>query len=589
MLKNFYKSVKIKHQVVIFVTLGVLVVVSLLSYASNKYIYRTISESVTHETESLSQSILRALNVFMRGGDVKEFQEHKALFFKDLSEEEDVRHIKIYHSENFYKDFPDAEKNEGMDDNIKAAIEKGTTYKEIYDDNNEKLARVLVPFKSQVSKSGLDCTVCHQSIKQGDVIGVLELKADQTREFLLANKRIRNISILGGTILVIMTILSFFMISKLVSNPLKHIADDADMISSGNLSIVLEDDVQDETEVGSMRRSFIRMLDYIKEISDKIINVSNGDLTVKVTPKSSNDILGISLKNLVDKFSSIVTRISRANVQLNASVLQLASTSNEMANQSKDQARHVEDSTAAITELSSSINEVAASSKSSAELSKSSSLAAQEGGTAVSNSIESIDNLNNVSAEIESRLSDLDQSNKKIGKIVEVITNIASQTSLLALNAAIEAARAGEHGKGFAVVADEVTKLSERVSQSAKEIEGIIEVITSQTSDSIGVMQKVRQGVKDSVTEVNKTASVLQQIIQFANQVSTTMQEISNAVVEQSKVSGDVARDMESISKVTADSHSALEQLHAHGGELEGLSKELLNMVNTFKLAQNEG
>jgi methyl-accepting chemotaxis protein len=48
----------------------------------------------------------------------------------------------------------------------------------------------------------------------------------------------------------------------------------------------------------------------------------------------------------------------------------------------------------------------------------------------------------------------------EIGKIVILITDIASQTNLLALNAAIEAARAGDAGRGFAVVATEVKSLA---------------------------------------------------------------------------------------------------------------------------------
>ena len=51
---------------------------------------------------------------------------------------------------------------------------------------------------------------------------------------------------------------------------------------------------------------------------------------------------------------------------------------------------------------------------------------------------------------------------QQIGEILELINEIAAQTSLLALNAAIEAARAGEAGRGFAVVAGEVRRLAER-------------------------------------------------------------------------------------------------------------------------------
>src|SRR5207244_413191 len=74
----------------------------------------------------------------------------------------------------------------------------------------------------------------------------------------------------------------------------------------------------------------------------------------------------------------------------------------------------------------------------------------------------------------------LEQGSREIGKLVDAITRIASQTDLLALNAAIEAARAGAQGLGFRVVADEVRKLSEQSTRSAGEVRARVKLAQEQ-------------------------------------------------------------------------------------------------------------
>lgn len=96
---------------------------------------------------------------------------------------------------------------------------------------------------------------------------------------------------------------------------------------------------------------------------------------------------------------------------------------------------------------------------------------------------------------VKNLVKGLEVSSNEIGKVAEIIKQVANQTTLIALNAAIEAARAGEAGRGFAVVADEVRKMADQSSQAATEIS---KIVSSIKQDSMKANHEVHHAEKES-------------------------------------------------------------------------------------------
>ncbi|MDT8440166.1 MAG: methyl-accepting chemotaxis protein [Desulfuromonadales bacterium] len=326
---------------------------------------------------------------------------------------------------------------------------------------------------------------------------------------------------------------------------------------------------------------------FIQGIDESATEVASSISTLLEAVEISSSAT-LELGATIEEIVSQVDRLFGTIEGVTSSIAEMSVSSQEVSDNLENLSSSTEVTASSITEMDASIKEVEETAKKTNELSEKARVDAEQGKTAVANTIAGIQTIRATVEQAAQAITELGKQSGEIGTILTVIDEVADQTRLLSLNASIIAAQAGEHGKGFAVVADEIRELAERTASSTQEIASIIKRLQSGTGEAVKAMQAGNDRVIEEAERSKVAEQALDKLTESSIKSAEQVKSIVRATQEQSRGSRQITEAVNQVANMLQQISTAVKQQSIGIQQLAEAAESMKDIASQVKLSTSE-
>ena len=348
-------------------------------------------------------------------------------------------------------------------------------------------------------------------------------------------------------------------------------------------------------DFGLIMTSMNKLMDFLRNslVTLKTESLSEGESARELL--SVTDGTSASMGQIVSSFEEIRNKNEERDKLLesaNSNIARLNEEAAKVSSAMQEQATAEKRNAEAVSQMADNTNQINELIKQAKVLSSNLSDSSAEGAAEV---VKTEDVINSVS-----------EKSKKMGEVIQVIQQVASQTNLLAMNAAIEAAHAGESGKGFSVVADEIRKLAESTQSQAKSIKDLITEITQSVENGTASMQdtkvmflRIQQeieeqtGIVDNISQkMDAQSGGVGEVLSTTNRISQNIQSVNSLIKNQATYTEQIKNGINNVvglsSKIDVSMNGSLEILKDFSQSVEIINGKALQNQKSVQTISEE-
>jgi methyl-accepting chemotaxis protein len=394
---------------------------------------------------------------------------------------------------------------------------------------------------------------------QGKVVGIIgcDFPAKEIHDKIW-HQAVNQITI--SVIIAVLCLLILSLLTNRIFSIINKLTKAADKIANGKLNIDIENASGYELQqlVNSFRfmsKSMIELIGSIINTSDKVTLIASDIDICNESSLANSEEIDASITELSESSEKQAAIAANSQVRIDNMLSELSNVSEKIESTTKE-------SCSARDVITIEMNKVDAQVK------------------MVSQSKDAI-------SKTSVAMNNLSEKSGEIGKIVDLIKNIASQTNMLALNAAIEAAGAGEYGKGFSIVASEIRKLAEESTHNAKNIDSLIKEVQNEVANTLEEICITKDIIEEQVHSIDQTYSSFNNISSTFISINENISDIYQNIKSFTSSNMDLSQLVNNLSSISNKNSTCTSQVKEAMNDqvkkieaIAQLSKELKDSIN---------